>query len=140
MRQLAAAGSREKSSFRVYGDGDAGAGDHHAGAETAVVALDIGDHVPFPIGGAEINGASGGRLLGLAVHGTAGDLLRPDAAIFRQQEPVVVDGHLSRVGDVVQSIGESHLHRFPLLVISIGTILFVELELLEDIQPNKGHQ
>lgn len=38
-------------------EGDAGAGDHDAGAKAPEIALDEGDHVPFSIGGAQVHGA-----------------------------------------------------------------------------------
>ncbi len=119
---------------------DAGTPHDDAGAESHVVALDIGDHVAFTVGGAEVDGAGFGRsFCGVKAGRAAGfDFPGAQGSITRLDEVCCGDSHRGGVGDVGETVGEGDFHRFPLEVEGFRRFARGEFELFQDIERHKS--
>ena len=119
--------------------GDARLRDDHARAESHVVALDVGDHVPLAVGGAEVDGSSGHRVSGLPVLRLLAQQGPPGVGIGAVKKLLHGNGGVAGVRHVPVGVGEPHLDGLDLPVHREGIVVGREPETPEDGEGEKGH-
>ena len=132
-QRIGVAGLQRKIAAPVV-QGDAGFRHDQAGTKSHVVALDIGNHIAFSVGGRQIYGTAFDRLAGGRLQCRFADHLPPFGCIrFRQQ---LLHRHVApaRVGNVFQSVGKRQLDCFDVQVVGIRRLFTLELHSLQDVQ------
>ena len=108
--------------------------DDDAGTEAHIVGLDIGDHVPLPVGGAEVDGAAFDRRPGAGVERFRPDQRPAGGGVFGREEHLGRNfPHKPRVGDIFLGVHKGQLHRLDLLVEGKEGIMF-RFKPLQDVQ------
>ena len=120
--------------------GNAAVGQHHAGAETVVIALDERDHIALPVRRGQVHRTTGVWIARLRRLRLFANLRTAAGAIAVTQQIGHGHAHVQRIGDVVQAIAVGQLHRFQLAVPGLLAVTVVEVEAFKNFQRHQRHQ
>ena len=95
--------------------------DHDAGAKSHIVALDVGDHVSFPVCRAEIDRSAAERIAWLRILRHFPDQGSPLCRVFIRQKRLHRRAHIPRIRHIPVAVRECQLHRLQLLVHRVHT-------------------
>ncbi len=119
--------------------GDPGSPDYDAGAETHVVALDVGNHVAVPVGGAEVDRAGTPRGEGGVDPGGLPDLPGAQGPVARGEQVPGKYAHAPGIRDMGLAVRKGQLHGLPGAVVILRRGLPGRRKLLQDVQGHQGH-